>query len=885
MAVARINWPVAAGGLRVVPALLIAGYPYLLVPAGVTVASVTWTGDADAAWHVGTTPSVKAWLDTSDEAPPLVLDEEASPVQGELKVGDLTFHLLDVAGEVTRLLSSKTTPYAMLAADLSASGTVITVDAPDLFAVNGTVHLGRERITYTGKSGSTLTGCTRGTAGTRASLYVAAERHRVYAELAGVHVLPSVLDRRVTLWMLRLTAAGAVTDPTLVYDGRGAIGGGLTRSGEAFELPTKHVVKVLTEKASVPSVLAFGYQHHRDHASDRGNGIVGETGSWENPLSVYWMPSGSGGTVILLGDDAGDPDSSGFHPTKESFVAAWNAAAAALSSSVRASIGNGRLYVGASASPDRRLTGRIPWTYPQHHHADPPDADDTAGQAQLGRDNNPPMPDACLWLDGAVTFRPTDLAQIPAVPSNPLTDAVYAYWTLAGERDNGLPGYPKATIRARVAAVGASTLSLVTLVEPAQGAWGYFLTKPTVLYLGLEAQGPRWWTTLRYGVFQQLDVLRGLDWLEDSIAWDRIAAMAQANPGIGSPARQYLIDPREPLLDLLRTEARLGGLALVTYRGRVAFAAFRDVAPTDPKTATVETAHLRAGDHPSVKGTGDGLLTSLVLTLPETGDRVRVVDGGAVKESGQGEEIKVTAPRGCLPAGVLGDRFFETFTALAMGVISPWSRPYDVVTLPVTLAFGHVEIGDVIGVREWLLPSADGTRGLELPDVAGAAIPGVVFGRRLDLTTGAVDLRVRVSATAYGYAPEAIVASISGAALTLSTVTPGPAGFAPDYQADGTARTDGGASMFTAGDKVELIEIDATSPATPFDGEVASVSGAVVTLAASPGATWETIAAAGRCMVVFARWTVVASAQKAWAFVADDSTVAFSDGTTARRYT
>lgn len=885
MAVARINWPTVAGGQRAIPAVLVAGFPYLIVPAGVSVASVTWSDSADAAWHVGTSPSVKAWLDTSSEAPPLVISEEAHPVQGTIEVGDLAFHLLDVDGAATRLLYSRMTPYALLAASLAASGTTITVDAPDLFPSSGTVHLGRERITYSGKSGSTLTGCSRGTAGTRASIYVAAERHRVYAQPSGVDVLPSVLDRRVTLWMLKITDAGAVTDPTLVYDGRGTIGGGLTRSGAAIELVTRHVSKVLAEKAAAPSVLAFGYQHHLDRASSRGNSIVGESGSYENPLQVFWMPSGSGGTVVMLGNDAGEPDSDGFHPTKESFLASFNAACAALSSTIRAALGpDGRLYVGASASPDRRLTGRIPWTYPQPFHADPPDPGDTAARAQLGRDTNPPMPQACLWLNGTVTFRPSDIAQIPAVPSNPLTDDVDAFWTLTCDRDNGLPGYPKARITARITAVGASTLTLGTHVDPRLGPWGYLLTKPTVCALGLEAQGARWWTTLRYGIFQRLDVLRGLDWLEDSIAWDRIAAMAQANPGIGSTARQYLIDPREPLIEHLKTEARLSGMALVTYRGRVSFAAFRETSPSDPKVATIEADDLRAGAAPSIQTTGDGLLTSIVLTLPESGDRVRVVDGGAVKESGQGEEIEVTAPRGCLPEGVLGDRFFETFTALAMGVISPWSRPYEVATLPVTLAFGHVEIGDVIGVREWLLPNADGTRGLELPDVPGAAIPGVVFGRKLDLTTGAVDLLVRVHGTAYGYAPEALVSSISAAVLTLDTSTLGAAGFAPPYNADGTARTDAGASFFTAGDKVQLIEIDATSPATPFDGEVASTSGATVTLTASPGATWETIAAAGRCLLVFARWDTVVSSQKAWAFVADDATVALSDGTAARRY-
>jgi hypothetical protein len=273
------------------------------------------------------------------------------------------------------------------------------------------------------------------------------------------------------------------------------------------------------------------------------------------------------------------------------------------------------------------------------------------------------------------------------------------------------------------------------------------------------------------------------------------------------------------------------------------------------------------------------------VEVAESGDVIRVVDGAAVKESGQGEELEVTAPRGCLPPGMDAAGMVGTVAVLAMDTISPWGRPYDVVTLPVTLAYAHLELGDVVGIAEWLLPNADGTRGLESPDVAGAALPGAVLGRRVNFSTGEVDLEVRVSrGSIYGYAPEAIVASIAGAVLTLSTSVPGPAGFAPDFRADGTARVDGGADTFTAADKVTLVEIDTTSPTTPFDGVVASVSGATVTLTASPGATWEALAAAGRCMVVFDVWGDSATSQKLFAYIADDATVALSDGTTARRY-
>lgn len=890
MAVNRINWTSASQGQRVVPCVLIAGLPYAIVPAGVSIASVTWTGDADGAWHVGTSPTVKAWLDTGREAPPLVIEEHASPIQGTLDVKDVTLNLLDVAGEVTRVLSSRRTPYALLAANLTAAGTTITVDAPALFSGGGgTVHIGRERITYAGVSGSTLTSCTRGTAGTRASLYVGDERHRVYAQPSGADILPSTIDRRITVWALRITDAGAATDPTLLYDGRGTIGARLTRDGAAWEIPTKHVSKVLAEKASAPSVLGYGYAHTADPDGLRSASTTNVSSSDTNPLVVWWLPSGGAGACVLLTNATAAPDSGGWHPTRESFLADWNRAANALSVAVRAAIGpDGRLRVAANASPDRRLSGKIAWTRRQVHY-DPQNPNDTVGTAQIGGDADAPMPAACFWLQGPVTLPPSDIAQIPAVPSNPLTDSVDAFWTLTGLRDNGI--YEKTEITGRITAVGATTVSVTAPSEVnALGAAGYLFTRPTTFRVGLEARGARWWTTLRYGVFDQLDALRGLDWLSDSIAWTRIATLATANPGFGSAARVYYLDARAPILDTILNEARLMGAALVTYRGRVSVGVFREVSPTDPRVATIETANLRASELAEGVTCPDGILTSMKITIAETGDVIRVNDGGAVKESGNGEEIELTAPRGCLPPTPPGSvdalaGTISTFARLAMEVISPWSRPYDVVTLPVTLAFAHLELGDVIGVEEWMLPNADGTRGLESPDVAGAALPGLVIGRKINLTSGEVDLDVRVTqGSVYGYAPEAIVASISGAVLTLSTTVPGAAGFASEYLADGTARTDGGASTFTAGDKVQLLEIDATSPATPFDGEVASVSGATVTLTASPGATWEGIAAAGRCMVVFDVWADAATAQKLWAFIADDSTVALSDGTTARRY-
>lgn len=160
-----------------------------------------------------------------------------------------------------------------------------------------------------------------------------------------------------------------------------------------------------------------------------------------------------------------------------------------------------------------------------------------------------------------------------------------------------------------------------------------------------------------------------------------------------------------------------------------------------------------------------------------------------------------------------------------------------------------------------------------------------MLGKRVDHDAGTVDLRLRLSPTTVaGYAPAALVSAVSGAALTVDTTTLGGAGFAPELLADGSARTDGGASMFQAGDEVLLIEIDSESPTTPYSATVSGVSGATVTLSGSPGGSWGTIAGAGRAMLVFDDWSASTAAQRRYAFIARQSTLQLPSSTQGRRW-
>jgi len=73
----------------------------------------------------------------------------------------------------TNLTSSlAAVPYTVLNAALSVSATTITVASTSGFASSGSLYIGTEIITYSGVTGTTFTGCARGTGSTTANSYV-----------------------------------------------------------------------------------------------------------------------------------------------------------------------------------------------------------------------------------------------------------------------------------------------------------------------------------------------------------------------------------------------------------------------------------------------------------------------------------------------------------------------------------------------------------------------------------------------------------------------------------------------------------------------------------------------------------------------------------------
>lgn len=876
MTVAPADWIELARGKRVTLCALLAGFEHPITSNPLT--AVTWTSGADSAWHAGTSGlTSKPWLAVPsggrNDPPPIVISERVSPVQGELEIGavSLTLHDFNLSarsGELSVLIANRhSMPATALTQTLSETDTTAHVENVSGLGSSGTAYIGREVMSYSGVTGSTagtLTGLTRALYGTRARRHVVVSstiRPSVYVNPSGAVSLPSILGRRVTLWVLPMTGTTA-TDPQLIFDGR--VGPGVSLMGAGWSIPLLHAIKSLDEKFRKVSVRISGIRHGsnaREASSVRAPSDIHE------PLAVRWDDT----NMTLNADDYG-----GWSESAARYIAHWSLLADSLVSSPKIISANlrsdGRLAVRGADSSNHTLTICADWNTPSTDYSPAPD--DTSGDTTWV--SNAVFPEAFTYLSGYIHFNDRDIAQIPPAPSLPAgagTTGTRAYWTLRAK----IAGADRV---AKLASPSGNTV-LAGPAYPYTDEQVRILT-PTDASLGLWVESGTWWDALRYGLLPSIDGLVGHDHVDDSIDFDRVIQMARGATVLPT-ARRYDLDLSEGVLKLIRNEGSLAGLCFCTFRGRLAVMRVHEVSSTEPRAATITRDDLRAGENPSLSEAHDGLATSWLLKLAD-GRNVRIVDEAAEAEVGNGTEIEADGSALIAPTDLLGEGTVDRLSSQAMSVLAPISRPWKLVTLPLTLKHFGVQTGDVVVVSEWLLPDGYGARGLD-------GVPTLVLGWRKDLGAGTVDLDVLLSGPDLaGYAPEVLISAIAGATLTVDTTAlgsdQGPHGFCDAHLPDDRPRLDGGASMFAPGDKVVLLELDNVTPATPETFEVVSVSSTTIVLDGSPSAAFTAIVGVGnfKVMLAYDDAGTATTDQRRYCYIANGSTLLIDGADPARRY-
>ena len=91
--------------------------------------------------------------------------------------------------------------YTTLSANISAADVTIGLTDATSFANSGTIRIAEEQITYSGKSGNNLTGCTRGTGGTTAKIH----RAGCYLEKYVVYTSPEANSSISTNGLMEMT--------------------------------------------------------------------------------------------------------------------------------------------------------------------------------------------------------------------------------------------------------------------------------------------------------------------------------------------------------------------------------------------------------------------------------------------------------------------------------------------------------------------------------------------------------------------------------------------------------------------------------------------------------------------------------------------------------
>lgn len=833
MTTARIDWTSALTlGARVVPLVLVAGCPVVLTPVGVSPSTVAVTSPGTIHplfWPLdGSLPFTMPDGSTYDPVTPLLdtgeeweVYERVSVLDGDVSVEALTFSLADPGGAATTLLSSRESRTTrLLASDITASDSTITLVSTDGFPSSGMACIGRETVVYSSKTSTQLQTVSRGRFGSRTRFHAAPSSHRPVVYPGSPRHWQS---RLASVWLAVLSADGTtITDPTPIYLGTVGAGIQLTRSLTRWSIPLDHVTRTLSRKITPVTVTLDGYAHF-----DRE--------SYAHPLLV-------GGTyeASLLSDTA-EPHAGGWHASRDAFAIAARAYAHTASSAHAEAYteSDGRLHVTVDGSDASPITIGVSACW---------DANVVYGTATslTGWLSHDPMPDACFHLEGRVKVAASeDFARIPSTFA----------WTYT--TDDGAAGRASLAITASTDATESvtaeitardATSQVVTVraslpgradMSPADVYAAVRCTSVTPARLGVVARGDNPVAALRAAA-QAIDAIGGQDIYEDAVDWQHLErAFAAATPGGISTAREYrLTGDSDSFLAILAGECRLRGMGLSVRDGLVTAARLQTFATSEETVTSITEGDLVVEGSPpravvpEVIDAAEQLATRVKFTVPwgESTRDVIVADTTYQDELGEGEQVEVKALLSLPPLTTAPS--ITVLTGLAQQILGPLAEPSRTVRLTVGPHKNGIRPGDLVEFTHSAVPTWSGTTGVTAAVCQVFEVRRVLFGGKLRAIPA---LRLQ-SGSFRGYAPEALVAAGGLTVVGATTVVTadvasdwGPSCFAPDTLPSGAANTDP-LYGFTVGDWIALSQIGTRAPIADEMGEVTAIDRAAHTI-------------------------------------------------------
>lgn len=872
-----LPWSTAARGSRVIPCVLIAGLPVILIPEDVTLTG--WTaGSLDNAWWPGSSFAgfstyLRSWLSLEQ---PVTWSERAQPVQPEmLDIGSLDVRISDIGlradgtgGLATALFAAQDDlTGTWITADVSTTATTVSVASTTGFPASGFLYVGRETMAY---SSVTSTSFAVGTAANRGRFGSPVQHHAFVgdgnAAIANPEVTtaaPEIIGRTATVWLIEVSPAGVVTAGELAFYGAVGTGVVLSDDGEAWTLRLDHLIKRLAVPLRGETVSIGGYVHRAPEGNrDTGAGANTVVQSF-CPTYDYAENSSSFDLLNIwtLTREAAAPDNGGWHPDAESYVRDLNLACNGTSPHAARYVlsGDGKLRIATDITTNTHtLTIGWPWDTQRDFQTFT-----GVGSYVSGK----PFPAAWVpvFSQSRVYVSSVDYARIPAVPSSP--DAT-VYYALAIDAKNDNVNYARITAKGSGGGLYWVTCDAVNR-DPALTddlgliAPGFIVTEPAAARIVCYVSAPDWVSAVA-ALIESFDTSLA-DTLADAFDFVDMRAVTQRFPsGPYGTAREYVVDLTESVIDVLVRECRLNGYCLVIKGGRISITRVADFAQTEETTASITTADLDAeSPRPSYARGFDGIVNAVSISAPDPINiTVNVVDATSMTAYGVGRsKLEVKAPQQLSGTVVNPGAEYLRLAAQASQILGPLRYPYETVTFTTPLHKAGIGVGDLVALTLWRVPDQSAARGI-------TASVGQIVGRepvlysegaaRVTYTARLSPRRIR------GWAPAALVAGagISGSVITLDTTTFGADGFAP-------SGSDGGAQWFEVDDVVRLVQIGTTSPTTSTQHTVTASSGSTITVTPAPNATFTGLAGTPLTVLVVADdWTAASVNQQRFAYLA-----------------
>lgn len=790
------------------------------------------------------------------QAQGITIGEDIDVVKATLDARGCTITIADVAGSPTYAFSKGPDFRSVLAADLTAAGTSVTLADTGGLANGDVIHIGTEAIKI-GTVGTPCTGCTRGYWGSFGQAHYTADgEHLGYPSVSSRPY--TARGRRARIYVYAPADGIGVNDNgTQIFLGR--VSSDATISGASWQIKIDSIAAVLdqdlghgADEAVPPRGIYYPWSSYLDLrlslATDANNGSAVATG----PVSVKLY---------------------GFYETQETFITALNAAietagagpGGAWSTKITAeSLGDGGWQLvarTAAASP------KYPYMF-VHSLVDAPEGPDVLFAV---RDSDGVSVET---VSAATSYYTTIAATVPrgtflhragVIPSPAARALAETYpdnriyvggdvaldssMTAVVVQWPGLDGPTTHTVLTR-----DTTARYISLDTGTRGGVAYSIER---LVYGTDFDLPSITLARDYG--------RGT--LYTLIAAITTAAPTVMNAGTGPDLRSTGVATTEDLdlattagtnIQAVVTEASLSGTDALTSTRRwraygpkklaEVFAAEAQLLsclwaidsngrlclrriPT-PTSGRYSATSLGAADLDMTRGFGTwqraafGTLNTVLFKHgydpieDKYRQAVQVRDPSAFSIDKTTRAVKVEpVSTADTDLDVMIGTAAGAYTRIAYALLGIFGGPYATITVPVKLTAFNVLCGDIIELTHEQLPDPDtGTLGL-------TDRPCLVIGREFDMATGKGTLTLVTSlAKGAGYTPSLRISAATNTSGNTWELTWQTTDISGGSYIEGTA-----ADWYTAGDAVRLWEWDTASPMSRW-GTVDSVTATKITV-------------------------------------------------------